>query len=126
MRARARACVCSCVRVCVCAGQYNQGATATHEVGHYLGLLHTFNANTCPYGDVPSGSPRGCNVHGDLICDTSPEQGPIYDCDDTVDSCNSADPIHNFMDYSHDSCLIKFTEEQVCDGLQPPPPLRVT
>ena len=43
---------------------YNLGRTLTHEVGHYLGLNHTFN------GGCGSGS---CYTSGDLICDTSPQ-----------------------------------------------------
>ena len=96
---------------CATSTMYHQGATATHEVGHYLGLLHTFNQNTCPSGDVNSGNPKGCNSWGDLTCDTEPEAGPIYDCA-SRGTCGAADPISNFMGYSHDSCLTKFTEEQ--------------
>ena len=96
---------------CATSGTYNQGATATHEVGHYLGLLHTFNQGQCYAGDVETGIPKGCNVNGDLICDTSPEASPVYDCD-SRGTCNAVDPVHNFMDYSHDACLTRFTEEQ--------------
>ncbi len=49
---------------------YDQGRTSTHEVGHYLGLEHTFN----PEGSCGSGSAPGCYSDGDLICDTNVEQ----------------------------------------------------
>ena len=82
---------------CATSSSYHQGATATHEVGHYLGLLHTFNSDECLAGDVPMGSPPGCNTNGDLICDTEPEASPVYDCD-SRGTCGQRDPIHNFMD----------------------------
>ena len=82
---------------CATSTMYHQGATATHEVGHYLGLLHTFNQGQCIAGDINQGSPPGCNVMGDLICDTEPEASPVYDCD-SRGTCDQRDPIHNFMD----------------------------
>ena len=81
----------------------NGGATATHEVGHYLGLAHTFQ----DYGDGVGGASGQCGVSseplchqsGDLICDTAPELDPIFDCV-SVGSCSTTDPVENFMDYS--------------------------
>ena len=46
---------------------YDLGRTATHEVGHYLGLHHTFE------GGCASGN---CNSGGDTICDTNNEASP--------------------------------------------------
>jgi hypothetical protein len=82
---------------------YNLGRTTTHEVGHYLGLYHTFQGGCA--------SASGCNSNGDLICDTNPESGPNYSsC--TRSSCGSVDPTHNYLDYSDDICMFEFTEEQ--------------
>jgi len=81
------------------------GRTATHEVGHYLGLYHTF-CGGC-------GSSTACYSTGDLICDTNREQNPTYGCPSSKTSCSSPDPIHNYMDYTDDPCLWEFTPEQV-------------
>ena len=80
---------------------YNKGDTAVHEVGHWLGLLHTFE--------------NGCDEPGDAVADT-PNQADglnIFSCD-AVDTCPSTgkDPVHNFMSYGDDACLNRFTAGQ--------------
>ena len=82
---------------------YNQGRTLTHEVGHYLGLAHTFSGGCA--------GTANCNTNGDLICDTNPEAAPTFGCTDVL-SCGNSDPIHNYMDYSDDLCMSEFTPEQ--------------
>jgi hypothetical protein len=84
---------------------YNQGRTTTHEVGHYLGLFHTF--------DGGCGSSTACYSSGDTICDTNRESQPSFGCLSNKTSCGSADPVHNYMDYSDDLCMWEFTPEQV-------------
>lgn len=83
---------------------FDQGRTVTHEVGHYLGLVHTFE-NGC-------GSASACYTTGDLICDTNREANPTNGCGRNKSSCSSPDPVNNYMDYSDDRCLWEFTSEQ--------------
>jgi hypothetical protein len=82
---------------------YDLGRSATHEVGHYLGLYHTFDGGCV--------SASGCYQNGDLICDTNPESGPNYSpC--SRSTCGSSDPTDNYMDYSDDVCMSQFTSDQ--------------
>ncbi len=80
------------------------GRTATHEVGHYVGLYHTFEG--C------DGS-SGCYVGGDLICDTNAQSQATNGCPSSHSSCGSPDPFHNYMDYTNDACIWEFTPEQM-------------
>lgn len=84
---------------------YDQGRTTTHEVGHYLGLYHTFQG-----GCGSAGSPY---TSGDLIGDTARESQPNYGCAPKSSGCGGMSPIENYMDYSEDACMTKFTPEQV-------------
>jgi hypothetical protein len=88
---------------------YDLGRTTTHEVGHWLALEHTFNVE----GACGSATAPDCYSDGDLICDTSPEQWDHYGCDPSSESCGSLDPVDNYMNYSDDSCMERFTVEQI-------------
>ncbi|MEM9490371.1 MAG: PKD domain-containing protein, partial [Myxococcota bacterium] len=49
---------------------------------------------------------------GDLIADTAQESGPQFGCPVGASTCGSNDPIDNYMDYTDDLCMARFTQEQ--------------
>ena len=79
---------------------YNKGDTATHEVGHWLNLYHTFQGGCGPLNDLVTDTPR--QFDGDNI----------FECNPSLDTCKQdvgRDPVHNFMNYTDDPCMNVFT-----------------
>lgn len=76
---------------------YNLGRTATHEVGHWLGLRHI-------WGDANCGT--------DYCGDTPTCQGPASGCPNKTTCDGVRDMVENYMDYSYDNCMNIFTTNQ--------------
>lgn len=78
---------------------YNKGRTASHEIGHWLGLRHVWGDATC----------------GDDYCNDTPTQSAAnYSCPThpSASCSNSGDMFMNFMDYVDDPCMYMFTNDQ--------------
>jgi hypothetical protein len=95
-----------------------QSRTLPHEVGHSLGLLHTFFSNSSPL-ILDCHTDAECMKNGDLVCDTPPViNGPasvFQPCDDNLNTCtldSQDDDVHNYMGYYTDGCQFRFSEGQ--------------
>ncbi len=77
---------------------FDRGRTATHEVGHWLGLRHV-------WGDGP------CDVD-DFCGDTPQTSDPNFNCPTGRTGCFGQAMIQNFMDYTDDACMNIFTKDQ--------------
>lgn len=87
--------------------KYNKGRTATHEIGHWLNLLHI-------WGDADCGN--------DFISDTPVQKTSTSNCPSfpKVSCCNGSsncndphgDMFMNYMDYTDDKCMMLFTAKQ--------------
>ena len=122
---------------------YNEGNTLVHEVGHYLGLLHTFHffkercvtidgVEECEEIGCQDSQFDGCDPSfGDLVDDTPAQKYCHFDgcgdCQDNIgcepcleprkkcDTCPSAgvDPVRNYMGYNGDRCMTEFSKGQL-------------
>ncbi len=85
------------------AAPFNLGQTATHEIGHWLGLYHTFQG--------------GCGGYGDHVSDTPAHSAPNFGTPEAGNPYNACEddefaPIHNYMNYVDDEWMSEFTELQ--------------
>ena len=82
---------------------YNKGRTATHEIGHWVGLRHIWGDGTCLT---------------DYCNDTPPAQTSNFGCPThpyklgTCTGNTTGEMVMNFMDYTDDPCMYMFTNDQ--------------
>lgn len=80
---------------------FDKGRTMTHEVGHWLGLIHIWGDSNCG---------------NDYCVDTPIHHKENYKCPSPIPlSCDETpvnEMIQNYMDYTDDSCMNIFTKEQ--------------
>lgn len=91
------------------AAPYDKGRTATHEVGHWLGLRHIWGDDGCP----SSGGNVATNE--DFCADTPAAAAANFGCATGTNSCTAIagnDMVENYMDYSDDTCMNIFTQNQ--------------
>ena len=78
---------------------FNEGRTATHEVGHYLNLRHIWGDGRCKQDD--------------FVADTPDSDSPNYGCPTSpIVKCRSNDQYMNYMDYTNDACMNMFSQGQ--------------
>lgn len=82
----------------------NQGRVLTHEIGHWLGLLHPFEG--------------GCFSTNDQVDDTPPVAEASNGCNKNANTCTNDNPdlpdqVENYMDYANGSCQNMFTDGQL-------------
>lgn len=82
--------------------RFNKGRTLTHEIGHFLGLLHTFS------DDI------NCTGKNDYCEDTPPTSSPTNGCPSEKPVACDGRPVmtENYMDWSYDECMNIFTRNQ--------------
>ncbi len=81
-------------------GSFTYGRTATHEIGHFLGLLHPFEGFSCA-------------VDGDYCPDTPLTSNKASGCSLGQIRCNALSMVQNYMDYARDTCMTLFTKDQI-------------
>lgn len=97
----------------------DEASVFAHEMGHYLGLYHTFQGGC---------RNQHCLLNGDRVCDTPPDNfDTIYEgcittnnCDTDADDPSPENPFqsdvpdanHNYMDYNKPACYQAFTQGQ--------------
>jgi PKD repeat protein len=82
---------------------YHEGKVASHEIGHWLGLRHTWGDGNCNADDFVADTP---NANG------AKWSSPLLGCPAEDECDEGVRMIENYMDYSYDECTNVFTQDQ--------------
>lgn len=90
---------------------FDRARTITHEIGHWLGLYHTFQ------GGCDGTTAGDCATGGDEVCDTPPTSSSNFGCPTAQNTCTETpndmdDMTMNYMDYVDDACMVMFSAGQ--------------
>jgi hypothetical protein len=81
---------------------YNKGRTATHEIGHFLGLRHIW------------GDDSNCSTTTDYVEDTPKQNSNTSSCPTTTQTaCGVESMFQNYMDYTFDACMNIYSKKQI-------------
>jgi Pregnancy-associated plasma protein-A/Secretion system C-terminal sorting domain len=84
--------------------EFNKGRTATHEIGHFLGLRHIWGDNPgCATDYVNDTPPQSASTSSNISCSSI----------SSIDACTTTKMFQNYMDYSADACMNLFTKGQM-------------
>jgi hypothetical protein len=82
---------------------FNLGRSATHELGHFFNLSHTFQGDSCSGDDGIADTP---NIDGNTF--GCPPAGSVPGCEPGEFALTM-----NYMDYTDDNCMYMFTQGQI-------------
>ena len=86
------------------------GNTLAHEAGHWLGLRHTFNGNSCELDDWITDTPNTDKPSSNWL--SYDDQCNIQDSNTGFARCGNTIMVRNVMDYNTEKCSQYFSKGQ--------------